>query len=132
MTGPRSGAFKQFLDPRSQFRKRREQHRRVEIALDRGTIADVHPSLIDVNSPIDAHDVASGRVKFLEKTCCAGSKVNHGHSGGADALNQSPGIRRHETDVVVGAERADPAIEDLNGASAGGHLRNGEWTEHVD
>ena len=114
-----------------QLGKRREQHGRIQVALDRGAIADVHPGLVDVDAPIDPHHVAAGGVQFAEKSSRAGAEVNHRNAGGADALDQRAGIRRDIADIIVGAERAHPAIEHLDGARAGGHLAEREGSQHV-
>ena len=124
--------FEKFVDLGAEFGKRREERHRIEIALNGGAVADVHPGLVDVDAPVDAHDVAAGGVQFLEKAGGAGAEVDHRDAGGADALDQGAGVGRGEADVIVGAERAHPAIEDLDGAGAGGHLQMREGREHVD
>ena len=73
----------------------------IQIPLHRGTIADVHPGLIDVDAPVDPHDVASRRVQLAKEAGRAGAEVNHRHAGGADALDQGAGIRSDETYVIV-------------------------------
>jgi len=41
------------------FGERGEQRAGVEVALDGGAIADIHPGLVDVDAPVDTHHVAA-------------------------------------------------------------------------
>src|ERR1017187_8160163 len=114
MAGAGAGWFEEFVDRRSQLGERGEEGDGVEVALDGGAVADVHPGLGDVDAPIDAHDVAAGGVEFAEEAAGAGAEVDNRDSGGADALDEGAAVGRGEADVIVGAEGADPAIEDLD------------------
>src|SRR5437763_16806447 len=62
-----AGALKQLANFDLELGKRSEQRHRVEIALDRRPVTDVHPSLIDIRPPIDAHHADAGRVVLTEE-----------------------------------------------------------------
>ena len=66
VAGPRAGALEQFLHLGAQFVDRREQRHRVQVALNGRAVADVHPSLVDIDAPVHAHHVAAGGVQFLK------------------------------------------------------------------
>src|SRR2546426_897052 len=106
-----TGALQQLGHAHLQLRKRCEQRRRIEIPLDGGAIADVHPRLVDVDAPVDAHYIAARRVQLAKKSGSARAEMNHRNAGGANALDQSPRIRRREAYVIVGTERAHPTVE---------------------
>jgi len=131
VAGTRASALEQFMHAHAQLGERRHQHRWIQVALHRGTIADIHPGLVDIDAPVDAHYVAAGRVQFLEEACRAGSEVDHGHARRANALDQRARIRRHVANIIVRAERADPAIEYLNDARARRDLQYREGSQHV-
>ena len=129
--GPRAGALQQLMHAHAQLGKRSEQHRRIQIALHRRPVADVHPGLVDVDAPVDAHHVAAGGVQLAEKARRAGAEVDHRNARRANALDQRARIRRHVANVIVRPQRAHPAIEHLNDARARGHLQHGERAQHV-
>src|SRR5205814_9815047 len=96
------------------LRKWCEQYSRIEIALHSRAVADVHPSLVDIDAPIDAHHIAARCVQFAEESRTAGSKVNDRHACRPHTLNQGARIRGYESHVIVRTERAYPAIENLD------------------
>src|ERR1700684_3819019 len=59
MAGTRSGAAEQFVYADLELGHRSKEHHRVQIALNRRAVADIHPSLVDIEAPVNAHDVAS-------------------------------------------------------------------------
>src|SRR5262249_26017645 len=60
MPRPRTRALQQFVNAHTEFRQWCEEHGWVQISLHCGAIGNVHPRLIDIDAPIDAHDVAPG------------------------------------------------------------------------
>src|SRR5713101_5406462 len=68
MARTRSGALQNFRHAHLQFGQGCKQRHRVQIALDRRSVADVHPRLIDIDAPINTHHIAAGGVKLAEKT----------------------------------------------------------------
>src|ERR1019366_3166226 len=104
----------------------------IESALDGRAVGNIRPGLIDIDAPVAAHDVAAGSVEFAEVAGSAGAEVDDGDAAGLDAFDEGAGIGLGEADVVVTGESADPAVENLNGAGAGGHLHDGEGREDVD
>src|SRR5687768_6500441 len=85
---PRAGTLQKLRYFRAQLGKRRKQSCRVQIALNGGTVADLQPRLIDVDSPVHAHHVAARGMKFAEETRRPGTKVNHGRARASDPLDQ--------------------------------------------
>src|ERR1051325_3346718 len=67
VAGPRARALQQFVDAHLELGQRREQRYRIQIPLDGGTVADVHPGLVDVDTPVDAHYVAARGMQFTEE-----------------------------------------------------------------
>src|ERR1700693_1519550 len=110
------------MHPHFQFRKRREQNPGIEVSSDGGPIADVHPSLVDVDAPIYPHDVAARRVQLPEKACRAGAEVNHGNTSRTNSLDESARIGGDVAHVIVRAQRAGPTIEYLDSPCSAGHL----------
>src|SRR5690606_23799893 len=51
VAGAGAGALEQFDDLLAQLGERREQGRRVEVALDGGAVADFGPGLVDIDAP---------------------------------------------------------------------------------
>src|ERR1035438_383634 len=103
MARARPGALQNLMNSHFQLGQRREQNRWIQIALHSGAIADVHPSLVDVDAPIHAHHVATSGVQLAEEARRAGTEVNHRDAGGANAFDQSARIRRYVAHVVVRA-----------------------------
>src|SRR5690242_2592939 len=89
---PRSGALQQLMHAHAQHGKRREQHRRIQIPLHGRPVADVHPRLVDVHAPINAHHVAARGVQLAEKARGAGTEVDYRNAGRANTLEQRPRI----------------------------------------
>ena len=63
--------------------------------------------------PVETDHVASARDRFLDVGARAEAEVDHGHPYPGDRLEQAPVVRLHVARVVGRAERADPAIEEL-------------------
>ncbi len=124
--GPCAGSAQKIGNLGAKLRQGCEKRDRIQIALNGGTVADVHPRLVDIDAPVDADDIAAGGVQFAEKSARTRTEVNNGNAGGANAFDQSARIGLNEADVIFGAERAHPAIEDLNGARAGADLQTGK------
>src|SRR5204862_120030 len=85
IAGTRSGPFEQFVYLGAEFVKGREKRHGIEIALNGGTVADVHPRLVDIDAPVDTHDVAPGGMEFAEEAGRARSEVDHRHARRANA-----------------------------------------------
>ena len=86
------------------------------------TMADIVPGLVDVDTPVDADDITARGMKFAEKAASTGAEMNDRDAAGADTFDQCARIGLNIADVIFGAERAHPAVEDLNGASSGADL----------
>src|ERR1700675_75492 len=86
VAGTRSGAAEELVDTDLEFRHGSEEHHRVEITLDGCAVTNIHPGLIDVEAPVDAHDVAAGRVQFAEVAGRSSAEVNYGDAVGADTF----------------------------------------------
>src|SRR5260370_19919190 len=76
VAGARAGALQQIGDVQLELGQWREEDGGIEVALDRRAVADVHPGLVDVDSPVDAEYVAAGGVKLAEESGGAGAEVN--------------------------------------------------------
>src|SRR5581483_4608467 len=99
---------------------------------DGGAIADVHLCLIDIDAPIDTKNVAARGMQFAEKAAGSRSEVNNRNRRAADAFDERARVRLNIPDVIFRAQRANPTVEDLNGASARAHLHAGKIPEYVD
>src|SRR5258708_29620402 len=131
MASPRAGTLEQLMDAHTKLRDGSEQHSGVEVSLHRGPIADIHPGLIDVDAPIDTHDISARGVQFAEESGGAGSEVDHWNAGGADTFDESARVRRDEPDIIIGAQGAYPAIEHLDDSRSGCDLKDGECAQNV-
>src|SRR5262249_13330328 len=83
-----------------QLGQRCKQSDGIEVALNRGPITDIGPGLIDIDPPINTHDVAARRMQFPKKSTDASSEMNGRNPVRADTLNQRPGIGLHIADVI--------------------------------
>jgi hypothetical protein len=73
---------------RTKIGQRAKQRRRIEVTLDRSTITDVHPCLIDIDPPIDPHHITARGVQFAKESASTRSEVNYRHPGPANSLDQ--------------------------------------------
>src|SRR6266852_4311229 len=88
VTRARTSTLQELMDAHSQLGNGREQYRGVEVPLYRRTVADVHPSLVDVDAPVDAHYVTTRGMQLAKKSSSAGAEVDHGNASGTDTLDQ--------------------------------------------
>src|SRR5260370_25736951 len=86
VAGARAGALQQIGDVQLELGQWREEDGGIEVALDRRAVADVHPGLVDVDSPVDAEHVAAGGMQLAEEPGGAGAEVNHRHAGRSNTL----------------------------------------------
>jgi hypothetical protein len=76
------------------LRHRRKEHGGIEVALNRRTVADVHPGLVDVDAPVDADHVAASRMEFAEEAELCRCRSESRARRGADAFNQRARVLR--------------------------------------
>src|ERR1051325_11489787 len=88
MTGAGSRAAQEFMHANLELGHWSEEDHRVEIALNGSAIADVHPCLIDVEAPVDTHNIAAGSVQFPELSRRAGAEMDYGYAIRANAFDQ--------------------------------------------
>ena len=108
-----------------------EQERRVEIALDGVGRAELFPGDVDGEAPVDADDVAAGRGQVRENRGRPGAEMNGRDVGRFQGREDLGGMRAGELAVVLGRERPDPRVEDLDGLGARFDLRHDEGADHL-
>ena len=101
----------------SNYFDRPEQDGWIEVSLDGDVVSDCFPSFVQGNSPIDADDAvfffATCRFHCREQGRIAGSEVDDRHIRW-ERLDDRPGVRQNEFDVIVDAEAAGPTVEKLH------------------
>jgi len=110
----------------------REEGDGVEIALDRGGVAEGVPGAVERCAPVEAEDVGAGFLHGGEERGSVHAEVDDGDAEGADALDEFCGGGEAVLAVVGGGERPGPGIEDLDDVGAGFDLLLGEGGEDGD
>ena len=100
----------------------REEEDGVEVALHALVVTDALPGVVEVDAPVEAHDVAAGVAHQVEQRRVPGAEVDGGNAGLADGIEDAGHVGQHRRLVLAGAQDADPAIEDLDNLGAGGDL----------
>src|SRR5688500_284153 len=123
MPWPAARAFEDAVRGCEHAVERREQQRRIEIALDRPIVTNPFPRIVERNAPVGADDVAARFAQILQDICCARSEMDRGYAGAPNRIEDLPGVRQHELAIVGRVESASPRVEDLNSLRAGFDLR---------
>ena len=94
-----------------------EQRDRIEIALHRDAVVQPRPRVGEIDAPIEAQHVPARLAHQLEQIAGHGPEVDNGHVGG-NRRDHRRRVRQHEASIVVGAEAADPTVENLHDVGA--------------
>src|SRR5438132_3844239 len=97
---------------------RRQQDRGVEVALDSTPDADPPPAFVEGHPPIQADQIGTGARYRLQQCGGASPEVDARDAQWLDRGKDGAGVRGNPGLVVVGGQRADPAVEQLNSARA--------------
>jgi hypothetical protein len=89
----------------------REQHRGLEIPLDRARRADAAPRVIERNAPVHADHVSPCRREILQERRCPRAEVDNRNPRLGGEGQRAPTVRLHVGAIVLGREAADPTIE---------------------
>ena len=92
--------------------ERGEQDDRVEVPLDGDAGPEPVPGLRQVDPPVEADDLAAGVALELEERAGVGPEVDR-RDGRVELREEPRHVRLDEPAIIVGAEVADPAIEEL-------------------
>src|SRR5437588_1741063 len=95
---------------------RGEERDGVEVAHD-DHVAETRPSLVEADAPVEADNVAARLLHQLKKSGSARAEVYDGDAA-CDVPYDLARVRQNVFAVVVGAECADPGVEDLDGLRA--------------
>ena len=88
---------------------RREQQRRIEVALDGAVVADALPRLVERHAPVDADDVAAGLAHLAQdRATCRSPKWIVGTPAAVERLEDPPRVRQDELAVVVAGSARRP------------------------
>ena len=101
---------------------RRAEQRGVEIALHRVRRTDPGRCLGQRQPPVDPDHVRTGGRHRPEQLAGADPEVDGRHAEPADALQHGGRVRLDVAQVVLGAQRPGPGVEQLDGSGTGGHL----------
>src|SRR5690349_10101461 len=77
-------------------------------------VADPCPRFIEVDAPINADNISSCLNHRFQQRCRAGPEVDRGRAGLFHRVEDALSIGQHETAIDARAERANPAIKELD------------------
>jgi hypothetical protein len=107
---------------------------RIEVAL-HGTTADATATLVEVNVPVNTHDVGISRSHEVKKFASANAKQDGRHIEIGDTFENSLGGGQRVAHVLVTGQGAGPRVKELKGLSAvlnlGPEKRNGDGDESI-
>ena len=104
--------------------ERTEEHRGIQIPLNRAVEADAPPRFVERRPPVGADDVAAGVAQVAENGTRADAEVNRGHAVRGQPFKDPPGVGQDELAIVAPAQRPHPGIEDLHGVDTCFNLRH--------
>ena len=101
----------------------------VEVALQRLAAADPARRLVERDPPVDADHVRARLAEQAEQLAGADAEVDARHAGRGERGEDPPGVRQDRVPVVLGADHADPRVEQLHRRRArlDLHLRGTRW-----
>ncbi len=102
----------------------------IEIALHGGTVVQQLPALVEGNPPVESDDIGFGLIHGGQQGGAVGSEVDDRHAGLLEGGDQFLGARQNVLAVVLHAEAANPAIEDLDDVGASLDLVGDVGDEH--
>lgn len=88
-----------------------EEYHRVKVALQDGMWAEDRPSMVNIATPVYAHDVAAGGSHVGEQPGGVGAEMDDGHLGLLCDGDGLASIGGHIRAIVVRTEFAHPAIK---------------------
>ncbi len=101
----------------------------IEVALDGAAVVETAPCRVERNAPVEAEDVGSGLAHRGEQAGGVDSEVNYGHTHCLHFADEGLRGGQDEVAVVLDAQRARPAVKDLDGVGSGLDLLGGEITQ---
>src|SRR5947209_19916241 len=132
LSGASTCLLENSLGAGPQFLLIRKQQHRIEVSLDCAFVVQRLPALIYTDSPAPTHTLSSGFFHRGQQCRRGRSKVDDGYTGSLEPLHQIASMRQDVTAVVLNAQAADPAIENLEGISAALHLVCGIRSQYFD
>ena len=118
MAGTAAGAREDRLHPLAEVRGPGQQRGGIEVALHADVGADGGPAGVERHAPVEPDDVAAGLPHERQQRGGPGAEVNRRHAGSQRADHRAR-VRQHVLAIVVGPERADPGVEELDRLRAG-------------
>ena len=122
MAGTGSGLREDSAGLAFDFRHGCEQDDRVEIALNGDVVAEPLPGPVELDPPVQADDRAAGVALELQERDGAGAEMDHRAPTDRALAKSLAMCGWTNRAIIVRAERADPAIEDLECLRAGRRL----------
>src|SRR5581483_10284932 len=101
-----AGAPQQLSYFGSKLRQGSEESGRIQVSLNCRAISDIHPGLIDVDTPIHSNHIAASGMQLPEKSTGTGSEMNDRHTRGTNLFDKRSRIRLNIAGIVLGAEGA--------------------------
>lgn len=91
----------------------------VQVSLERGARLDPLHGLVQGDAPVHAHHVGPGLAEQAQELAGAHTEVDTGHLVVGQLTEDPRGVGQHRGAVVLGAQRADPGVEELDRAGPG-------------
>ncbi len=117
-------------------RRRRQAHRRVEVALHGHVGRESGAADVQGHPPVDAHHVGAGLGEQAEQLAGAHAEVDAGHVEVGQPGEDATAGGQHRPPVVVGGQGPRPRVEDLHGDGTRCHLgperREGDVGQSVE
>src|SRR3954471_15305333 len=101
VTGARARPAQQIHYFCTQLRQRGKERHWIKIPLNRSSMADVHPRLVDIHPPIHPNDITTCGVQFTEKAAGSCAKVDHWNTKRTDSFNEGTRVRLDEADIIL-------------------------------
>ena len=99
----------------------RQQYTRIEISLDGAIEANLSPSLVQIDSPIQPNNGRAALGHQRQQRWISGGKTDDGNPGN-NATNDLLYVGQHVGSVFGGPQTTDPGIKELNALSASDDL----------
>ena len=122
VSGTPGGAAQNIFGARLQFLPIREEQDRIEISLHGAFEVEISPAFVKRDAPVEPNHFGAGFSHRGQKGSAVCPEINYWHTCFLQSLHQFGGARQHIAAIVLDAEAADPAVEDLNDISARAHL----------
>src|ERR1039457_725559 len=115
------GLAQNIFGSRFEFFPIGEEQHRIEIALDGAFETEAPPSGVERNTPVEADYLRASLLHRRQKRGAVSAEIDDWHASFLQAFYEVRRMRQNVTPIIFDAQAAYPAIENLDGVSAGAH-----------